>query len=442
MTNLAEDTPVFIGKDLINHFNISKKNENGQAQLIFNRNKSCAVKVNPNAVVIKCNKTNESQVKLVRPISIRSHDRSNNKVIIDPVMVEVEKEIEFHSREDRIQDEEVVDIQLPEHMQKIEINSKLEPLQIYKLTKLLIEFSDCFASSDVCEPLNTNIRHKINTGNNPPIRSKLYRLPDVHKQVIEKQIEEWLKKNVIEASESPWASGVVVVTKKDGTFRVCGDFRRLNEITKKDAYPTPSIDEQKSYFTGAKVFSSIDLKDAYLQVIVDIEDREKTAIITHVGLYQFIRMPFGLTNAPPTYLRIIDSKLREYIGRILAPYFDDLNVYSKTFDEHLDHLRKIFTRMREANFKAKSSKCKFGFDETPWMSFVIGVNGIKPDSKTVEAINNMNRPTNVQEVRRFTGLINYYRVFIQDVAKIAKPLYELTKKNSGFQWTDKKNSFC
>lgn len=234
-----------------------------------------------------------------------------------------------------------------------------------------------------------------------------------------------LNRGIIQPSTSPWASPIILVKKKDGTDRFVVDFRRLNAVTRKDSFPLPCIDDALDALNGTKYFSSMDLMSGYWQVEMEPESRERTAFITFGGLYEFLVLPFGLTGAPGTFARLMESVLGSLTYKISLIYLDDILVYSKTFEDHLFHLRQVFDRLRLANLKLKPSKCKFACPQVTYLGHVVSPEGIAPDANKISAVKEFPRPHNIKVVRSFLGLANYYRRFIKDFSKIAAPLNKL-----------------
>ena len=284
----------------------------------------------------------------------------------------------------------------------------------------------------------TNIfKHEIITGNNSPVATQAYRSNPIKKQFIEREIEDMEMRGIIRKSKSPWASPVVVVDKKDSTKRFCVDYRKLNKITKIDRYPLPRIDELLETFRTASWFTTLDLASGYWQVEMNEEDKEKTAFITHKGLYEFNVMPFGLCNAPGTFQRLMNYVLQDFLGKFVAVYLDDIIIYSRTFEQHIDHIRQIFGALRKATLKIKIKKAYFCFPNIAFLGHIVGRNGISPDPAKVEKIRNFPEPTNLKELRGALGLFSYYRKFVKDFSKIAKPMLTLLKKDTPFLWTNK-----
>ena len=314
-------------------------------------------------------------------------------------------------------------------------NTKLSVEQKIQLQDLLKKYEDIFAI-DFKNPGITDVaKHKIDTGEVKPINGPKFRISPKENEIIKQEVEEMLASKIIEPSSSPWSSPVVLVKKKDGKLRFCVDYRKLNAVTKKDVYPLPRIDDTLDSLKNARYFSTLDLASGYWQIPVEEEDQQKTAFSTKQGLFQFKVMPFGLCNAPATFQRTMDRLLMNLKWNICLVYLDDVIIYSKTFEEHLDHLEQVFIRFRNANLKLKGPKCNFAQEEINYLGYVISKNGILPDSNKLKSIQEWNPPRNVKEIQKFLGLCSYYRRFIQDFAKIAEPLTSMIKKDKIFDWT-------
>ena len=296
------------------------------------------------------------------------------------------------------------------------------------------EYADLF---DTSRPGRTNvIQHEINTGNNSPIALKpYYRRSPLEKEFIKEEIDRMLKENIISPSDSPWSAPVVVAKKKNGKFRFCVDYRQLNQITIKDQYPLPRINDLLDTFGKAKYFSTLDLTCGYWHVEVKPKDRKKTAFITNEGLYEFNVMPFGLTNAPATFQRLMNKIFKPYLNKFVVIYLDDTNIFSSTFEEHLQHLRKVLNEIGKSELKLQPDKCHFGKTTLSFLGHIISKNGIQPDPAKVSAVEHFPIPTNLTILRGFLGLASYYRRFIKDFAKIATPLHQLMRKDQSFTWT-------
>jgi hypothetical protein len=247
-----------------------------------------------------------------------------------------------------------------------------------------------------------------------------------------------IKANRIRESYSPWASPVTLAKKKTNNYRFCIDYRKLNSVTKPDAYPLPRIDELLERYQTAKWFTSMDLASGFHQVEMSEEDKEKTAFICSEGLYEFNVMPFGLRNAPGTFQRLMDKVLKDYIGDFVEVYVDDIMIYSKSLEDHMIHIEKVLQKLKEYNLVIKLKKCRFCQKKIEFLGHEIGEEGLKPNSKKIEAIMKIQEPKTITEVRSFLGLCSYYRRFVKGFSKIAGPLTELTKKNIPFDWTQER----
>ena len=208
----------------------------------------------------------------------------------------------------------------------------------------------------------------------------------MEKTFIAEELFRMLKQGLIEKSRGPWASPVVLVQKKNGKLRFCVDYRPLNKVTKRDEYSLLRIDDMLDSLGGAAWFTSLDLASGYWQVEMNPNDREKTAFVTQFGTFQFTVMPFGLCNAPATFQRLMDEVLQDLLWKFVVVYLDDLNIYSRTFDEHLEHLRIVFDRLRKAGLKLNPEKCKFVTAELSFLGHIISKDGIRTDPDKIEKV--------------------------------------------------------
>ena len=304
------------------------------------------------------------------------------------------------------------------------------------------EFPDLF--DDKCRLTMIN-SHEADIGkiNHHPVSSTAYRLPLRKREMVETELDQMLEDDIIEPSSSPWASPLVLVPKKDGSIRTCIDFRRINAITQRDAYPLPSIDDIFDSMNGATIFSTLDLRSGYWQIPLKESCREKTAFICHRGLYQFKRLPFGLMNAPAIFQRFMNKLLAPFLGKFCCVYLDDIVIFSKNAEEHEDHLRKVFTKLQEHNLKLKPSKCHLELPEIKLLGYVISKDGKKSDPDKIEALTKMARPDTVKQVRSFLGLTGFYRSLIPNYAKIAAPLTQLLRKHAHYHWGhEQEHAWC
>jgi hypothetical protein len=280
------------------------------------------------------------------------------------------------------------------------------------------------------------ITHSIDTGNAKPIKQRPYRTSPDQQEFIKNEIGEMLKKGIISPTSSPWASPVVVVPKKNGKKRFCIDFRKLNEVTEKDVYPLPVIDDLLDSFQGSKWFTCLDLASGYWQVAMNDEDKKKTAFTTKYGLYEFNVMPFGLCNAPATFQRLMDELLRPYKGNFVEVYIDDITIFSKTFQDHCNHVNIVLDVLRQANLKLNMEKCFFFLTSVKLLGHEINREGVMPDDDKIVKVRDFPRPMNIRQLRGFLGLASYYRKFIANFSTIAKPLNQLLEKQVPFEWTE------
>ncbi len=317
-----------------------------------------------------------------------------------------------------------------------QIDKGLTPSQHHALFSLIKRYKSVVAENPKAPRFTSIVEHAIDTGSHPPIKQRSYRTSHQVQQKIREEVNEMLNNGIIRPSNSPWASPVVLVLKKDGNVRFCTDYRKLNAITRKDSYPLPRIQETIDVIGKAKWFSTIDFCSGFWQIPVREADIPKTAFITRDGLYEYVRMPFGLCNSPSTFQRTMDVLLTGMNNRCALVYIDDILIFSNSFEDHLNDLEELFIRLVDTGFSIKLSKCWFGKREVDYLGHTINENGVSPDKKKLEAITRFPYPTNLTELRSFLGMLNYYNQFIQDFAHIASPLYQLTKKGVKFEMND------
>ncbi|MCO5598502.1 hypothetical protein L7F22_052599 [Adiantum nelumboides] len=302
---------------------------------------------------------------------------------------------------------------------------------------LLKEYEDVFPADLPGMPPPRSVDHAIDLypGTEPYSRAP-YRFNIDELKELKLQLDDLLKKGLIRPSVSPWGAPVLFQRKKDGTYRLCIDYRGLNNQTIKNKYPLPHIDELLSQLSGATVFSKIDLRSGYHQIRIKTEDIPKTAFRTRYGHYEFIVLAFGLTNAPATFMCLMNNIFHDHLDEFILVFLDDIFVYSKSDCEHEIHLRKTLQILREHKLYAKMSKCFFAKDKIVYLGRVISKDGIHIDPDKVKTIVEWPIPKSVRDVRSFLGLAQYERAHIRDFSKIASPLTELTKKDKGFVWSE------
>lgn len=325
---------------------------------------------------------------------------------------------------------------LPEYLHELYCHSTvmLNDEQKLKLGNLLLKYRQAFAETKTDLGKCSVLKHRIDTAEAAPVRQPMRRTPQGFEGEEEKYLNEQLAAGVIKPSCSAWSSPIVMVRKKTGDVRVCIDYRKLNERTIKDAYPLPRIDMCLDCLSSAKLYSTIDLQSAYMQLELAKEDRHKTAFITKYGLFEYSVMPFGLCNAPSTFQRCMELVFRGLQWDILLVYLDDIIVLSSNFDEHIERLEEVFKRLSEAGLKMKPSKCQLFKSEVLFLGHVVSQDGICPNPKTIESVMSWKEPCSVKEIQSFLGLCSYYRQYIANFSHIAAPMTKLTRKNVKFIW--------
>ncbi|KAL5548506.1 hypothetical protein UlMin_003737 [Ulmus minor] len=246
-----------------------------------------------------------------------------------------------------------------------------------------------------------------------PISKAPYRMAPMELKELQTQLQELLDKGFIRPSHSPWGAPVLFVKKKDGMLRMCIDYRELNKVTVKNKYPLPRIDDLFDQLKGAAVFSKIDLRSGYHQLKIKEDDIPKTAFRTRYGHYEFLVMSFGLTNAPAAFMNLMNRVFKEYLDKLVIVFIDDILIYSKNQEEHMEHLRIVLRTLKEHQLYAKFSKCEFWLDSVQFLGHVISKDGISVDPSKIEAVSKWSAPTYVSEIRSFLGLAGYYRRFVE-----------------------------
>ena len=337
---------------------------------------------------------------------------------------------------------------------------KLQDANITEIDKarfrsLCNEFEDIFSKSSEDIGHTPLVTMDIDTGDSPPVCQKPYSLPLKHVEWVQKELEILERAGVIQRSMSPWASPIVIVPKKSEPGepprrRMCVDYRILNSLLPPvnkahskakgivTLVPLPKIDEIYAQLQGSKIFSALDMRSGYFHIELSEEAKPKTAFVPggpHGSKYQFNRCPFGLSQAPAYFQRLVHEVLRGL--PFTFGYLDDILIYSSGVEAHLEHLRKVFLRLREAKLKLKASKCSFFKKHIQYLGHLVSGDGIEPLPEKLEAVENMPPPKTPKEVRQFLGLVGYYRKFVPKFADIARPLTNLTKQDIKFEWSEK-----
>ena len=326
--------------------------------------------------------------------------------------------------------------------------SSLSAEEQLQVRSLLRQYAPVFSAHDGDLGCTRLISHYIPVVDDAPVRQRYRRIPPSEYEVVKEHINQLLSSQVIRESSSPYASPIVLVRKKDGTLRMCVDYRQLNSKTRKDAFPLPRIEESLDALSGARWFTTLDLTSGYNQVPVTEADKPKTAFCTPFGLFEWNRMPFGLCNAPGTFQRLMQRIFGDKQCKSLLLYLDDIVVFSSTVEQHLERLRVVLDRLKNEGLKAKLSKCSFFQKEVHYLGHVISRDGVSTEPGKVEAVTNWPMPKTVSELRSFLGFASYYRRFVEGFAKLAAPLHKAVaefgstktgkKSKHGVieQWTD------
>lgn len=298
----------------------------------------------------------------------------------------------------------------------------------HHLKELLLEYEDVFSRGEDDIGFCDKVEHRIPTLDNVPVKIPHRRIPPNQWAEVRDYLKNALKNGIIRESCSPYAAPVVLIPKKNGKLRICVDYRGVNAKTRKDAYPLPRIEEALDALNGAKYFCSLDLAHGFYQLPVAEKDIEKTAFrVGTGGLYEYLRMPFGLTGSPGTFMRLMDKIFGDQNFQTILTYLDDILVFGRTFEETLERLKMVLSRLRENNLKVKPEKCQLFKEKLRYLGHIISKEGMSPDNEKINAITNWPKPKTDTELRGFLGLSGYYRRFIEQFARISAPLHGLLK---------------
>ena len=326
----------------------------------------------------------------------------------------------------------------PPHLEIMVENLKpeLNDKQIDELKQVICEYQDVFVGPDGQLGRTHLTEHPIDTGDAKPIKLPPRRVPLGLREEVDEEINKLLDLNVIEPSDSPWSSPATLVRKKDQSLRFCVDFRKVNDVTRKDAYPIPRIDETLESLAYSRFYCTLDCASGYWQVPVVESDKPKTSFSTHRGAFYFNTMPMGMSNSGATFERLMDKVLKNLLWKQCLCYLDDIVVFGSDFNTTMVNLGAVLKQLREANLKLKPKKCVLFRRQISFLGHVVSENGIECDPEKVNAVRNWPSPTSKTQVKSWLGFVGYYRKFIDNFAGIAEPLTKLTKKNVRFVWSE------
>lgn len=295
-----------------------------------------------------------------------------------------------------------------------------------RIAEKLNSIPEVFAMNDLDYGHTMAVKHRIRLFDPTPFKQRVRPIHPSDYEAVRLHLQELKDANIIRESESPFASPIVVVKKKNGSIRLCIDYRKLNNQTIKDAYALPNIEETFSALTGSKWFSVMDLKSGYYQVEVEEEDKYKTAFVTPMGFWEFNRMPQGVTNAPSTFQRVMEKCVGSLHLKEVLVFLDDLIVFSSSLEEHEERLMKVLSKLKEFGLKLSPDKCRFFMKSVKYLGHIVSENGVETDPDKISALTTWPKPTNISELKSFLGFTGYYRRFVKDYSKIARPLNALT----------------
>lgn len=312
--------------------------------------------------------------------------------------------------------------------------TELTPDQSRRLKEFLASELPPIPSS----PGITNLtEHRVDVGGHPAIKQRYYLVSPKVQEAIHAEVDSMLQAGIIEPSHSDWSSPIVMVRKPNGTYRFCLDFRKVNSVSKKDAYPLPYMSGILDKLRTAHYISTIDLSQAYLQVPLEKNSREITAFtVPGKGLFHFTRMPYGLTGAPATFQRLLDRLIGPEMEPHVFAYLDDIIIVTATFEEHLTWLRKVLKKILEANLTINPTKSEFCCTQVRYLGFLVNKDGLQVDPEKISPILEYPIPIPIKQLRRFLGVASWYRRFILEFATLTEPLTRLLKKNRPWVWTD------
>lgn len=318
-------------------------------------------------------------------------------------------------------------------LNSIQSESDLKPIELEKLNQIVDSY---FSDIDPSKLGSTSlVQHKIIVNRTEPIKQRYYPVSPFKQAIINSELDKMLEMGVVEKSTSGWSSPVLLVPKPDKSWRFCVDYRKLNKVTERDAWPLPYISDILRKLGGSRFLSSLDIQSAYWQVELEPSSRQYTAFtVPSRGLFQFTRMPFGLHNAPATFQRLVDNLFGPELEPFILKYLDDIIIATPTLEKHFEVLELVFKRLKEANLTLNREKCHFCRPELKFLGYVVNRSGIAVDPSKVEAIVNLAPPRTVKEVRRVIGMITWYRRYVKDFSDVIAPLTGLLRKGKKFIW--------
>ena len=321
---------------------------------------------------------------------------------------------------------------VPEHLTELyqRATQNLAPEEKQKVADLLIKYQDCFSKDEWDIGLTHLSEHEIKTGDSQPIKQPPRRVPLAYAEKEKAAIEELKAKGVIRDSVSPWASPIVLVSKKDGTVRPCVDYRKVNSLVEPDGFPLPRIQDCLDAVAGSSLFSTLDLTSGYFQIPLKEEDIPKSAFVCKYGHFEMTRMPFGLNNSASTFQRTMEMALQGLQWVTCLIYIDDIIVFGKDFDEHLLRVEEVFERLRSAGLKLKPTKCDLLQREVVFLGHVVSGKGVSPSPVNISKIVDWPRPKTPRQVKQLVAMGSYYRRYVKNFAAMVRPMVELTKKKS------------
>ena len=340
---------------------------------------------------------------------------------------------------------ETMTVELPEYLEDIVRGShaSLGDSGRQSLRSLLYKYKHVFpAPGEPVTGRSKSVQHEIEIKDARPVRCGLRRLAPAGLRREQDCVREMLSGGQIEPSDSPWASPVVLVMKKDGSTRFCVDYLQLNSLTVKDAYPLPRIDDSLRLLGNQQWFSTMDLASGYWQVAMSPEAKKKAAFVTNEGLFQFRVMPFGLCKAPATFERLMDRVVCGMRWSRCLVYLDDVISFGKTVPEAIWRLEEVLARLSDFGLQLKATKCTFMQTEVGFLGHIVGRTGLACDPMKLSAVRDWHEPTKLKGVRQFIGFVGYYRRFVKDFAKLADPLVLLTRKGVPFVWGSEQQSYA